>query len=92
VCLQADDGPVWCLVGPLLEHTFDFDAPAWLDSIWSPDEDFLRAEWEQRSGRTRGLTLAAAWTRQHGLGIVVDLPGPAAAHYLAAPGKDDVFG
>ena len=45
VYLQADNGPVWCLVGLFLEHTFDFDAPAWLGGTRTPDKDFLRPEW-----------------------------------------------
>ena len=90
VYLQADDGPVWHLVGPFPEHTFDLDAPAWLGGTWSPNEDYLRSEWEQRSGRTRGLTLVAAWTRQHGLGIVLALPGRAAAYDLGVPSSDDI--
>jgi len=88
IFLQADDGPVWGLYGPTGQHRFDFDAPEWINGGWSPDGDYMHAEWEVRPYKTRGLTLVAAWTRLWKLGIVLPIPGPAAANYLGVPGTD----
>lgn len=80
--IQADNGPVWALEGRIGEGRFYVDAPEWVEGNWSPDDDYMRRDWERRGGGLRGLTLVAAWTRQHKLAVVVPYPGPAAADYL----------